>query len=913
MNVNGIGAVLESMRPRVPARAWACASLVLGAALAVQNAHAQSTDAAATEVAVADPDPAPAPEPAADDSVEEVIVTGTRKVGMQASDSPAPVQVIGVETLKQSGATDLVNAIATMVPSFNAEQTGGDMESQTLTARLRGLSPNHALVLVNGKRRHITANVAVGGGAVTGAEVADLAFIPSDAIDHIEVLTDGAAAQYGSDAIAGVINIILKKGYEGGVADGGYAGYQDGGGGTSNLAGNIGFGSDKMFLNLTAEVLNQATAHREGTYGPAQCLLDGPVSEGGSCPDETYQSNLVNQNMIYAKGFPKLNPWGAPPEVHKQIGFFNAGAELGGGIDFYSFGSFGKKQAQSFENYRRPTQGGGYTNPTTGEQEYLYPFGFWPSEMSDETDYALTMGVKGAFADWNWDLSSSYGKDKMDVHTINSMNFTLYADTGASPTDFYDGTFNASQLTTNLDISHDFAIGLAAPMTVAMGVEHRHDTYGIDPGEPASYYGAGASSFPGYNPALNTGDYSRNNIAGYVDFILTPVEAWQIDLAGRFEHYSDFGSKTVGKLTTRYDISDAVAVRGTVSTGFRAPTLGEEYYSAVNVGPTSASPVLQPNGPGAASLGLGSGLKPETSTNFSFGLVLHPIPKMTTTIDAYQIEIKDRILQADLCYAENEPGGGVHDSIAMPCHGEPGGPFNVAIGTVLAEQGYIGDPANPQGPGGTLDPSARANIDVLLFNNSLSTRTRGVDLVTTYPMAFDWGSVDWTLSGNYNETKVTKVAAMPEELGGGTLYGKDTLSTYTTGSPKYRVNLGALLTMGKFSLNVQESWYGSSYTWAHTSYTDLYGANGIDADGWYKDKIGGMPITNVEFAFKPVKTLKFSVGADNLFNNYPNKVKGEVYQKYVDGYSTSTATVYKSGSPVGFFGARYFGKVSYSF
>lgn len=930
----GLRVVLGSLKIRQPMQVLACSSLVLSAAFAADTASAQDAEASAAPTEVTQADVADA----SDTVMEEVIVTGTRKVGMQASDSPTPVQVVSAEALKQSGAADVSNMISMQVPSFNVNQIGGDMASQTLTASLRNLSANHVLVLVNGKRRHITSNV----GASSGEEAADLAFIPQDAIDHVEVLTDGAAAQYGSDAIAGVINIILKNDNWGGSLGTSYAGFKDGGGGTDTWTGNVGLGNNKGYFNLSAQVQNQATVTRAEPYGPAVCVSNPDecqayIDTGG--PNSSALSRYL-QNDMGMKYYPDgtaLNHVGDPPEIHRQIAFYNAGYDFDG-VEFYSFGNYGKKTAKSIETYRRPSQDGGYTNPTTGEVEHMYPYGFNPYEASDEVDMSVAAGLRGDVNGWSWDTGVVYGKDYLDVYTLNSMNFTLYQETGASPTDFFDGRYKASQTTGTTDISKNFSVGMAEPMTLAFGGEWRRDTYAIEPGEAASYYGSGASSFPGYNPAVNTGSYQRHSYAGYVDVILQPIERWQIDIAGRYEHYSDFGSKTVGKLTTRYDVSPAIAIRGTASTGFRAPTLGEEYYSAVNVGPTSANPQLQPNAAGAAALGFGGGLKPELSTNFSFGFVLHPIARMTSTLDVYQIKIEDRVERGSFSYstgsvtdptspvpADGDGNGcldGAPEAGSSACYDNYGGTpgydaegYNEALGAALVDMGYLGG-TNPGAAGGSLDPTARANISVSLFNNALTTRTRGVDFVTTYLMQPSWGAINWTAAANYNKTKVTHADAAPPELGGAVLYSDVTLKNIETDDPKYRFNLGMLTTVGQFSVNLKERIYGPQSTLQSASSfpDDVKAQLDLREDGnYYKRKIGVLALTDIELSYNPTSNLQISVGADNVFNQYPDKLPGPIWDYYVSEYSTRTSRAYINNSPIGYFGARYYGKLTYTF
>jgi len=625
-------------------------------------------------------------------------------------------------------------------------------------------------------------------------------------------------------------------------------------------------------------------------------------------------------------------------------------------MQLYGHGSFGEKQAKSEENYRRPSQDGGVdlngdgdrSDTVNGVEErtvHKYPYGFLPYEESDERDYEVAVGLKGDTAGWNWDVASVYGKSKMDVFTTNSMNFTLWNETGYSQEDFYDGTYWSSQWANTVNLSKDFDIGLANPMTIATGGEYRIDKYGIKPGEPASYYGAGASSFPGYNPATNTGSYDRDAYAGFVNVILEPTDSWIVDLAGRYENYSDFGEETVGKITSRYDIFDWLAVRGTASTGFRAPTLGEEYYSAVNVGPTSASPQLQPNGPGAAALGFGGGLQPETSKNFSFGFVFSDlIPRLTMTLDAYEITIDDRIQRGSFAFSTGQsantrtgctpgtlgpdgqprnclgqtPNGNLPDPADTNGDGVPDDQFNQALGQALVDFGYIGDPNDPSAPGGSLDPTARASISVSLFNNSLSTRTRGLDFVANYMTPFDWGRIDWSASANYNEMEVLDVKAAPAELGGASMYSAVSLLNMETGDPKYRINLGARITAGDFTFNIRETIYGPQYTLSSAgSYPqvvrDTLELETVNGTLYYKNEIGVLATTNIEMAWRPVEDVKLTIGADNVFNQYPDKVPQAIWDYNITSYRQTSGRQYQSGSPIGYFGRKLYAKISKDF
>lgn len=878
--------------------------------------------------------------------ISEILITGSRRSGMAVSDSPAPVQMITNDVLVESGAPDLMNAIANQVPSYNAEQRGTDMASQTLTASMRALSPNHSLVLINGKRRHITSNV----GASSGSAATDLSFIPSASINHMEVLTDGAAALYGSDALAGVINIILKDDYEGGAIRTNVSEYSDGGGYTSNIQANYGFGGPDAFVNMGLEFEERETVSRSVVYGPAVCVANAEeclyrIENGtpsGWTVSSAYKTYLQRDGaMANHPDYPALNNVGDPPEITRLASFVNAGMTLANGMELYGFGSFGRKEAQSLETYRRPSQDGGYDANGDGDRnditadgtpEYMinkYPLGFSPYQESDETDYSLTVGINGQSSGWMWDLSSVYGHNEMDVYTTNSMNFTIWNETGESQEDFYDGTYWAKQWTTSLDASKEFEVGMAGPMTFATGLEYRQDKYGIKPGEPASYYGAGASSFPGYNPAVNTGSYDRDSYATFLNFVFVPTDSWLLDLAVRYEDFSDFGNKTVGKITTRYDFTDSFALRATASTGFRAPTLGEGFYSAVNVGPTSASPQLQPNSSAAAALGFGAGLQPETSENFSVGLVFTPFRGLTTTIDAYEITISDRIQRGSFAFSTGQgtntltgrSTGSYNSILPDPADtngdGVPDESYNEALGRALVDFGYIGVWNDPSAPGGSLDASARASISVSIFNNSLDTRTRGVDWVTTYNMGFDWGSIDWTLAANFNDTKVLGVKAAPASLGGATMYSATALSNLETDSPDYRINLTARINMGDFTLTIRESMYGPQHTLSSVSglpqavqsELDLVSLNGAT---YYKNEIDRLSMTNVELSYAPTDKLRLSVGMDNIFNVYPDKTPSAVWNYNEERYANNSRA-YLTGSPVGYFGSRWFAKMGYNF
>jgi iron complex outermembrane receptor protein len=773
-----------------------------------------------------------------------VIVTGTRATGLKAENSASPIQVLDATSLARTGQPDLMQALAQNLPSFNAQAFGSDMANMTLSARLRGLSPNNTLVLVNGKRRHGTSNLAVLGGAYQGGAAADLNYIPVAAIDHIEVLQDGAAAQYGTDAIAGVINIILKSNYRGvsGNVNGG--GFQDGGGHTGDGTANIGLAPfESAFLSLTAE-----------------SKYHGFTNRGGIDPRVIDPATLAAQpNLTKSPGYPYLNKISGDAQYRQHVAAANFGFDINPDTSFYSFATYGQKDARAFENYRMPSRLPG-----------VYPNGFSPLETFDEEDYAFTAGVKGKFAGWNWDLSSTYGKDVSKLGVATSGNVSLFNDTGATPTEFDAGQFKASQWTQNLDFSREFDLGWATPMNLAFGLEQRRDTYEIVAGDAASRYKEGSQSFPGFS-LTDAGKHDRTNEAFYVNVAGQPVKDLTVDLAGRYEHFSDFGSARVGKLTTRYDFSPAFALRGTYSNGFRAPTLAEAYYSATNVSPRSAFVQLAPNSAGARLVGI-DGLKPEASTNVSAGIVLNPSAGLTVTLDAYQIKIRDRIVGSGALYGS----GGAVNSPAVTA-------------AILAN-------------GNTLDPTV-VQTGINIFSNAVNTQTRGLEFVATLASNYgQYGKVDWSAAANYNETKVTKINQAPAQLRPQVLLDRTAISHLETASPRTRINLAALWKMGDWTVNLREAIYGKSSE-----------EQSSDGSVFYRNEIKATAITDLELSYRLSNAWTLSVGANNLFNEYPDMVNPALLAEQRANLDNSAVTIYPSFSPFGINGGYYYARASFKF
>lgn len=864
--------------------------------------------------ALAAPAVAPAAAPGDDDGGAPIIVTGTRTTGMKAADSPAPVQILGSDMLKRTGSPDMIQSLAQNLPQIQAQGFGSDLAALSPAMKLRGLSPNHTLILVNGKRRHGTANLNVSGGPFGGGAAPDTSYILSDSVDHVEVLTDGAAAQYGTDAIAGVVNFIQKKSNHGGdlQVTGGH--YMDQGGGNYDITGNIGIEPiEGMYLNITAETKYKAHSFR------------GDIDPRVTGSNATAVANLARYpQLTSATNYPYVNRISGDPEVKQTVASYNAGYEWDG-FEVYSFGSYGKKIARAYENYRTPAQvvAGTATPNISNTGTYitsgtpLFPTGFSPQEMISETDYQVTGGFKGEVANTHFDLATQFSKDQISVNVEGSANAELYRATGFTPTNFHDGDFATTMWDTTLDLTHAVDVGLAGPLNIAGGLEYRRESYQIKSGDAASYYGGGAQSFFGYSPA-NASYNTRRNFAQYLDLSIKPVKAWVVDGAVRHEHFSDFGDTTVFKLTTRYDFNPIVAVRGTVSTGFRAPTLAEQFYSGINVGPSSVSGVLPANSAAAKALGF-SGLKPEKSTSFSAGLVLNPTPKLTITIDAYQTTIRDRIIisssfygyRGSYCASSLYNASGTNPTLAGCVSTFSQDLYNLynqssVINAVTGILGSIPSYVTTNNATGTANTSG--SVAVQTFANGVKMRTRGIDFLATYPteLPSGLGRVDWSLSANYNDNKVLNIAALPSALyvsttnpSASALISRYDVSNLQDTTPKFRATLGGFWRMGKLSANLRESFYSATALLT----TDTAGND-------FREHIKAAFITDLEVSYDLFKNVKLTVGANNLTNHYPTKIDYDAIRKgYLASGSSSYATQYPTFSPYGINGGSYYGRV----
>jgi iron complex outermembrane receptor protein len=785
---------------------------------------------------------------------EQVIVTGTRQQGRTKNDSPAPVDVISGAELRKTGEQNLFDALNKIVPSLDLPQFGFDTAGLVRAARLRGLSPDDVLVLIDGKRRHVSANINADIGPNGGSDPVDFDMIPLSLIDHVEILRDGAAAQYGSDAVAGVINVILKHADHGGDAYAQEGAYYAGDGFTNNLGTSyaVPLGQNGYF-DASADYRYHDHTNRDGNF----------ISQTQN--PATPNTEPLTANGYIGPGFLKIPSNISQIEGDPRYNLVNLGYNAGYTVEdttFYSFATYGYRHSEAFENFRNPNYAGAYgTNPGNPLYPYgnlnaslYYPGGFTPLEALNEDDYSVAFGVKGLLPDeWHYDLSTVYGGDIDNVSTLSSLNPNYLETFGYSPLHFHAGEFNDSEWTNNLDISKPIDLPIfAKPLSIAFGAEYRHNTYQVQPGDFPAYFQGGAQAYPGFTPAASN-YYERSNEAVYVDLATELLPKWQVDVAGRFEHYTDVGDTETGKVTTRYDFTPQIAIRGTISNGFRAPSLAQEGFAAVNVAPTNATAQFPVDSAGARLLGAVP-LKAERSQNYSGGFVFTPLPRLHAAIDYYQIDIRDQIVDSGLF-----GGPLVAEAFALNGSGVPAG----AAGSIFAQY----------------------------YTNGVNTRTQGADVTIDY-LTFigEEGRINWLAAANFNSIVITRQAASAGLT-------PDVLSEIQNATPKNKIILQAIYTQDPWSVTLRETRFGQVSETLADGYTG--------GTPFTYNKQSPKWITDFELGYKITPALTFTIGADNVFDKYAGHTTP--YARY------QNAEEYILSSPYGIDGGFYYARVAYKF
>jgi iron complex outermembrane recepter protein len=768
---------------------------------------------------------------------DEIVVTGTRTLDRTASESLSPIDVLGTTQLERIGSPELNTALSRTLPSFNFPRPSiTDGTDHVRPALLRGLAPDQTLVLVNGKRRHRSAIVNVNGSLGRGSSPVDLNSIPISAIKRIEVLRDGAAAQYGSDAIAGVINIVLRDADEGGAVDLRFGEHKEGDGQLFTTSGWLGTSlGDGGFLTVSAEWRDRDPTNRSQ---PDLIRQQYPLVNGEPDPREAALANSRTFRVGDAA-------------TTDAIVFVNGGVPLNQATEFYFSGNYGRREGESAGFFRRPI------DPNNVPE--IYPDGFLPLIVSKIEDQAAIAGIDGRFGDdWSYDFSVNHGRNQFDFNVHNSINRTLGT---ASPTRFYAGTLEANQTVVNLDFVRPVEVGLFSPLNVAFGAEYREERFGIRDGQTESWIqgpepGApGSQVFPGFRPSDKT-SRSRDNTSVYVDLEADLTNQLSTSAALRYEDYSDFGSRTSGKLSGRFEFTDRYAARGTVSTGFRAPALSQQFYSTTATTFIDGVPfeirTFPVDDPAAIAMGA-EPLEAETSVNYSVGLVSRPLDALSVTIDVYRIEIDDRII-----LSENLTGAAVAD--------------------FLTAQGF------PGVTGGRY------------FTNAVDTKTEGVDLVALYSLDFARSNLDLTFAYNWNRTEVTKIRPNPPELEAIGLelvrFARVEEGRITDGTPRDKIILGADYTVSDWDVQLTATRFGE---WKVLS-------NNPALDQTFGSEI----LVDLAVSYTWQDRLRLTVGADNLFDTYPDKSNPS-------GFFTGNVAPYPAVAPFGYNGRFVYGRIRYSF
>lgn len=850
-NSNVIALSLGARTPK--ARAVEVASLgVAGLPFAMQSSGA----AVAPQTSLADEEPTGA----------AIVVTGSRGQARTVTDSPTPIDVISGADLTRTGKAGVFQALNTLVPSFNLPvRAGGATSTVIATGGLRGLNPDQALILVNGKRRHKTSLINAVSTLYNGSVPADLDMIPTSAVDHIEVLRDGAAAQYGSDAIAGVINIILKDDAKGGSANFTAGQNFDRSDGELYQA-DLNFGmklGDNGFANLSLNLKKQEMSNR------ALPLADCSVTATTTCLYPLVGGQLDPRDAA-AVGTDRIVTisYGVMPSRSINTAL-NAGYDLGG-VQLYAFGTYSQRRSDLWYSYRYPKD----INNVMG----VFPNGYRPHIMIDEEDFELTVGAKGEIAGWDWDLSTGYGRNRARQSSEGTLNPSLGL---LSPTEFYIGTLKSSEFVTSLDLTRGFDLG-GGNLQVSAGAQHRHERYQTFAGDPASY-AVGPAIVPGMTPGAQSSAgfqpddaayMSRDNYAVYADVAWDPSKDLTIGAAARFETYDDgSGDTLIWKLNGRYAATDWIAFRAAANTGFRAPAVAQQIYTQTTNQFRTVNGVnnvlvqiktLAVDDPAAIALGA-KPLQPEKSFNISAGVVLTPMPNFNLTIDAYQINVDDRI------------------TITSTLTG-------TAISDILIASGV---------------PAAEAQtLTAQYYTNAIDTRTRGIDIVASYKHSlFDTVNMQWNLGYNYNKTKITNIIDNPPELSAISfeLFDRARRSNMTNNLPRTKLSISNLATMGDFTLSSRLTRFGGFKSYQ----------NGVTVGGvttYPNDRsYGAKWITDAELSWQVTPLVNLAIGANNLFNVYPDK------NRVTDISATLGQGAYPGTSPIGFTGGFYYGRVGLNF
>jgi len=843
----------------------------------------------------------------AEESIEEVVVTGSRGRPRTVIDSPVPVDVFSESDIEAVSYTDTNNILQTLIPSYNVtRQAISDGGTMIRTPTLRDLPTDKTLVLVNSKRRHRAALVSIGGSGTQGPDVAT---VPSAALKNVEVLRDGAAAQYGSDAIAGVINFILKDNRDGGSLTIDQGQFFEDDGDQTTIQGNIGLPlGETGFLSLSGEYWEADYTSRGSQYCESWFCVDPALP--GYNPDADYAQYVdtpsfqegIRSASIGAGGGDVVQPWGQPENEAIRL-FFNSGIDLGADAELYAYGNYSDSSTNGNFFYRYPENGtieelrtpdGGIYTPLS-----RFPGGFTPQFFGDVTDFSLATGIRG---EWNngltYDFSARHGDNSIDYTLKNTINPSMGPD---SPTSFRPGDLTNTETQVQADLTYEFDAGMSSPLLLAFGASWMDESYEIGGGGEDSYrngpyslpdpwgfcnddgtetaaglsviaggstlncadsadpvftaVGVGSNGFPGYSPDFS-GIYERQSYGLYADLSADITDNLFLQAATRYEDYDDFGQELVGKLAGRYRFNDNLALRGSVGTGFRAPTPGQQGTTNVSTRLPDGFPIavglFPAGGPVAGALGA-SPLKPELSTNYTLGIT-GSIADLDVTLDLYRIDLDDRMQAVSTQDVSTDPtSGAAYDNYLA-----------------LANAGVVG---------------AETIGGVNWFTNAFDTRNQGVDLVATLPV--DWGDAGVTrfqVSMNYNKAEYTSEV--------GPLFNIESQYDFENFDPNFRGVFTANHAIGDFTIIGRLNWFGESTNSQRSSGTLDF----QDIDDIY--------MFDLEAQWQINDMFRISAGGRNIFDEYPPR---DTISDYCCG------RVYSSGTVVPWQGGYYFARLTADF
>ncbi|UHG89410.1 TonB-dependent receptor [Spirosoma oryzicola] len=871
----------------------------------------------------------------------ELIVTGTRNTGRTILETPVPVDVISIKDIMgELPQMDLAQMLAYVAPSFNAIRSqGGDLDSHVDPVQLRNMAPNQILVLINGKRRHTSALLITGTAVGSPSTSVDMLTIPAASIDRVEILRDGAAAQYGSDAVAGVVNIILKKGTNkltGSLTGGGYLNSGGSAGALTNAGKPDGFNyqfdanygfkiADRGYLNISGQITQRRPTLRpfvndwgfyDNTYLSnlrtdkyGNPIITNPELISAQAAGNTTQiAALQTQDgLMSARGLTKADfaVYAGMPAVTLGSTFYNAGYEISPNTTLYSFGGASYKYLQGYSCYfRRPSQ-------TDRFNYLLYPNGFRPQMTSNTSDFSNTTGIKSKVGEFSVDFSNTFGRNAMRIGMVNTMNASLGSN---SPVNMYLGTHQFSQNSTNLDFSRYFK-GIMNGLNVAFGAEMRIENYKILKGQDESYsYGdagiltvtkAGAlvgpdgkplenassvpivdatglplqvyagqqvtvknlssncQCFAGFGPKNERNEY-RTTMAAYLDAELELTRKFLVAAAVRLENYSDFGGVSIGKLAARYSLSNKLTLRASIASGFRAPSLQElNYTHTATAFVPDANGVPQPldvttyptNSTAARVLGI-KGLRQENSRTYGLGMTYQPTRGFEVTVDAYQIDVDNRIFRTSYFNAS-----------------EVGNNYGEVIGGGEAQ----------------------------FFVNGANVRSRGIEFVGNYTYNLSRNkTLNFTLAAIFSKNTILsrktldlKVANLNPEQVVEKYLSRDVIGQFETGTPRTKLIGSASYRFNKVNVMLRGTYFGSVTERSISS---------DDNGNYYDQTFSAQTIFDLSVGYDLTRNLKLSIGGSNIFDRYPDILRSENQGFYL--YSNN-----QQGSN----GAYYYGRVMFNF